>query len=300
MLTLNDLPPPVANKRGWPWTVESAAIPEAEWPRITIVTPSFNQGRFLEETIRSVLLQRYPNLEYFVIDGGSTDESVSVIERYAHHLDFCVSEKDRGQTHAINKGFARATGSILSWLNSDDVLLPGALHRLAKHAMAPHPEKSLWCGRSYRCDSDGEIFAFYIPPRRMSRWMLQVGSQLAQEATFFPKSLYDEVGPLDESLKFAMDYDFWVRCWQNGAKFIHLPYFVSVMRFHHSSKSMNLQAIFDSESAAIQHRFGGGRANGPILKLLAKLQYRYRTNLIRPLYRLVETIPDSIADVAAV
>ena len=134
--TLTELPPPPAGKSGWPWTVETPPVPLARpdgspWPRISIVTPSYNQGQFIEETIRSVLLQGYPDLEYIIIDGGSTDQSVEIIKKYEAWLTYSVSENDGGQSHAINKGFERATGVLLSWLNSDDVLLPDALAAVA-------------------------------------------------------------------------------------------------------------------------------------------------------------------------
>src|SRR5437868_3021326 len=133
---LRDLPPPPAGKTGWPWTQESPSVPPLtavgkSWPKISIVTPNYNYGAWLEETIRSVLLQGYPNLEYIVIDGASQDNSVAVIEKYAPYLDYWVSERDKGQTNAINKGFARSTGEIMGWLNSDDLLLPNALRNIA-------------------------------------------------------------------------------------------------------------------------------------------------------------------------
>src|SRR5213592_2149932 len=129
---LVDLPAPPWGKSGWPWTVESPQLTDTRpdgypWPRISIVTPSYNQGQFIEETIRSVLLQGYPNLEYIVIDGGSTDESIAILRKYEKWIAHWVSERDKGQSEAINKGFAQATGEIFAWLNSDDVYERGAI-----------------------------------------------------------------------------------------------------------------------------------------------------------------------------
>src|SRR5687767_13410040 len=125
-LTLKELPPPPSGKTGWPWTEQSPLLPAAmpdgrPWPRISIVTASYNQGLFIEETIRSILLQGYPNLEYVIMDGGSTDESVAIIKKYEQHLGFWVSEKDQGAADALRRGFEQVTGSILAYLNSDDV-----------------------------------------------------------------------------------------------------------------------------------------------------------------------------------
>ena len=131
---IDQLPAPPKGKKGWPWTVQTdlpkETMPNGEpWPRISLVTPSYNQGRYIEETIRSVLLQNYPNLEYVIIDGGSTDETLAILQKYEHWLTYWASEPDHGQSHAINKGFQRCTGTILNWLCSDDILLEESSER---------------------------------------------------------------------------------------------------------------------------------------------------------------------------
>ena len=144
-----DLPPPPPGKTGWPWTTKPPRLPALQpdgtpWPRISIVTPSYNQGQYIEETLRGVLLQGYPNLEYIVMDGGSTDGTVDILRKYAPWLAHWTSEPDRGQAHAINKGMASATGAIGAYLNSDDYYLPGALLYVAGSF------RRLWLGPAHR------------------------------------------------------------------------------------------------------------------------------------------------------
>src|SRR5271166_5725136 len=130
--TLAELPPPPSGKTGWPWTVETAQLPDTmpnghPWPCISIVTPSYNQGEYIEETIRSILLQGYPNVEYIIMDGGSTDGTVDTVQRYKRWLMHWESAPDLGQAHAINKGLQRCTGALFNWINSDDFLSRCAL-----------------------------------------------------------------------------------------------------------------------------------------------------------------------------
>lgn len=142
--TLEELHTSPQGKTSWPWTEESLQLPDAmpdgsPWPKISIVTPSFNQGQFIEETIRSVLLQGYPDLEYIIIDGGSTDISIDIIKKYQQWLKYWVSEPDRGQSHAINKGFSESTGQVFAWINSDDIYMPDIFQVVAKaHKENPH------------------------------------------------------------------------------------------------------------------------------------------------------------------
>jgi glycosyltransferase involved in cell wall biosynthesis len=185
--TLNTLPPPPASKTGWPWTEATPPLPPTmpdgrPWPRISIVTPSYNQGRFIEETIRSVLLQGYPNLEYIIIDGGSSDESVEIIRKYESWLTYWVSEPDRGQSHAINKGWNIATGEIRNWLCSDDILLTGVLEEIA-HAYSY--EKKMIVGNTVFIDVTKES-EFVMRPRLSSNYCeIYVDFQIAQPSAFF-------------------------------------------------------------------------------------------------------------------
>src|SRR5262249_52247597 len=146
-----DLPPPPGDKRGWPWTIEGPSLPQqisngSPWPRISIVTPSYNQGQFIEETIRSVVLQGYPNLEYIVMDGGSKDGTLNILRKYEDAIDFWISAPDKGQAAAINKGIATASGEILAWLNSDDTYELGVLSAVAK-TFQQHPDADVVSGR---------------------------------------------------------------------------------------------------------------------------------------------------------
>ena len=213
--TIQELPPPPEGKTGWPWTEGAPAIDidmnTIEWPKITIVTPSYNQGQFLEETLRSVILQGYPNLEYFVIDGGSTDESAEIIKKYEPWIDFWVSEKDRGQTHAINKGYERATGDVLNWLNSDDTYPPNSLLKVGQ-VFASHPDIVMCFGDSIAIDDDSN----YLRTKKMDKYWresLLLEHQMSQPSVFVHKEVLETLGLLDESLNYVMDGSYFLRVW---------------------------------------------------------------------------------------
>ena len=218
--TLSELPPPPSGKTGWPWTEESPLLPEQmpdgfQWPRISIVTPSYNQGQFIEETIRSVLLQGYPNLEYTIIDGGSTDNSVEIISKYEPYLAFWVSEPDRGQSHAINKGFERCSGDYLAWMNADDCYMPGALDRVFMQSKGDNFEFIYGCTYSGNSlenkqlkDRDGT--------REFSLKHLLLAFRgekyvIPSQSVFISKNLFQKVGLLDEDLYYCMDMDWFMR-----------------------------------------------------------------------------------------
>ena len=213
--TLSELPFPPPGKIGWPWTEESPQLPDtmpngSPWPRVSIVTPSYNQGQFIEETIRSVLLQGYPNLEYIIIDGRSTDNSVDIIHKYEQWLAYWVSEKDHGQGNAINKGFRKASGEIMAWLNSDDLYAKDCLNRIALHLDPSRPQ--LLCGASGFVDSSGNILPQVVSKHFSHEDILKrPWLTLSQPSVFWTRKLWELVGPLDESLYFTMDYELWLR-----------------------------------------------------------------------------------------
>jgi glycosyltransferase involved in cell wall biosynthesis len=177
-------------------------------PSISLVTPSLNQGKFIRATIESVLSQGYPNLDYHVRDGGSTDETLAVLREFESRVPF-VSEKDRGQADAINKGLAGATGEVLGYLNSDDVLRAGALSAVGE-AFAADPELLFLWGRASYLDEAGRVVSPYlVKPDAIAR--LADACFIAQPAAFFRRKVWDEIGPFDESLHHTMDYDYWLR-----------------------------------------------------------------------------------------
>ena len=222
-------------------------------PRITVVTPSYNQGKFIEQTIRSVLDQEYPNLEYIIIDGGSNDESVDVIRRYQKHLAYWVSEKDRGAADAISKGFARATGDIFAYLNSDDLYLPGTLHAIA--SVMRDPAISVAFGNMYWMDADGNT----IGERRQTRFTrlgyLFGGSDLMQPATFWRRDLYLKCGGIDSSYRFTFDTDLFFRFALQGARFQHVNKFLASFRIHPHSKSSNDEVICVAELQRLRQKY---------------------------------------------
>jgi glycosyltransferase involved in cell wall biosynthesis len=191
-------------------TPASDAPPDA--PAVSIVTPSFNQALFAEATLRSVLLQGYPRLEYIVMDGGSTDGAAEIIRKYEPWLASWRSEPDRGQSHAINKGLEVATGAVVGWLNTDDRLLPGALHGLAR-AVARAPDAAAWVGRGRTVTADGRTVYPQIPRGLTREGLADWGNagQLLQPACFFARKAVDRAGPIDERYHYAMDVEFWLR-----------------------------------------------------------------------------------------
>lgn len=209
---------PITNqKRGWPWDVQNSTMPPTTsdgfpLPRISIVTPSFNQVSYIEETIRSVLLQGYQNLEYIIIDGGSTDGSVEIIKKYEPWLTYWVSEKDRGQSHAINKGWQHGNGELVAWLNSDDYLEPGVLGRVASFFnQSKDLSPGIIYGRANIIDQGGNYLYSIGESFDLFRLFIELINPFPQPSVFITKEVLDRIGFLDESLHYSMDLDLFTR-----------------------------------------------------------------------------------------
>ena len=225
-------------------------------PLVSIITPSFNQGKFLEETLLSVLNQDYPNIEYIVIDGGSTDESLEVIKKYQHRLAYWVSEKDRGQTEAINKGFSHANGQILAWLNSDDTYTPGAV-REAVDFMTAHSEIGMVYGDLDFIDENGRVIGRFNAAQTDLPRLRRGYVHIPQPAAFFRAELWKKIGPLDPGFFFAMDYDLWVRL-AGISEFKYLPGRVwANFRLHSDGKTITADDRCWPEMLRVHYRDGG-------------------------------------------
>ena len=257
--TLKDLPPPPPGKTGWPWTEESPQLPDgmpdgSAWPRISIVTPSFNQGQFIEETIRSVLLQGYPELEYMIIDGGSTDQSVDIIRQYDRWITYWVSEPDRGQSNAINKGLKVSDGDIIAWINSDDTYYPEAYSavalRLYKGGRLSH--KIVFSNCDFIDEWGGFLYRFI--PEQFSRNKLKKyweGYFIPQPTVFLPGPVF-RANPLNESLTYVMDWDLWLRLSQRY-EYQYIDKTFAKFRNHGSSKWGTAKHHFIEEQKTTVH-----------------------------------------------
>jgi glycosyltransferase involved in cell wall biosynthesis len=256
-LHVSELPAPAAGKVGWPWTVESPPCPEtmpdaAEWPKISIVTPSYNQADFLEETIRSVLLQGYPSLEYFIIDGGSKDASVDIIKKYEPWLTGWVSEKDRGQSHAINKGFARCMGDLITFQNSDDFYLPGVFQDAALR-WAQDKTAGIVAGGFHYVDGfqirDTLVPALLPHPGPIDLVVTRDPWRLHQVSVFYARHALDAVGrSVREDLNYTMDREILYRVCRKYRALLS-PRAYGAFRWHHDGKSISNFLKADMEYA---------------------------------------------------
>lgn len=233
-------------------------------PVVSVVTPSFNQARFLEATIQSVLSQDYPRIEYIIVDGGSTDASVDIIKKYAPRLTWWTSEKDNGQTDAINKGLEHASGSILAWLNSDDTYEPGAVSA-AVRSLSENPDCGLIYGGANYIDEAGRVIGKFPSAQTDYRRLRRGYVHIPQQASFFRADLWRLLGPLDTSFYFAMDYDLWVRI-AARARVKYVAQTWASFRLHTAAKTIAADERCWPEMLRIHYRDGGAFISAMVAK----------------------------------
>ena len=244
--SLSELPSPPPGKIGWPWTEESPQLPDTmpdgrPWPRVSIVTPSYNQEQFIEETIRPVLLQGYPNLEYVITDGGSTDGTIEILRKYGDAI-FWLSEPDEGQSDAINKGLHMARGEILAYLNSDDTYMPGTISTAVAY-FQDNPDVDMVFGDCNIIDEHSSVQGLILTKEFDLTRLLRTDF-IPQPTVFFRRQVLDTVGFFDARLHYAMDYDLWLRvaCRQRIRR---IPCIMANFRLSHGSKSVSqLEGFF--------------------------------------------------------
>lgn len=281
-LTLQDLPSPPEGKTGWPWTEPTEIFPDkspdaSDWPRISIVTPSYNQGQFIEETIRSVLLQGYPNLEYIIIDGGSTDNSVEIIKRYEQYLTYWISESDRGQSHAINKGWGKCTGTYLAWINSDDCYLSHALSNTVKIFLEYNCD--FIYGTTYIGSSIEEkkiiegkgIRDFKL--KNLLKFFYSVDYIIPSQSVFITKSTLKHIGLLDENLHYCMDLDLFIRIRLANPIFYRNPEPICFYRIHDMAKTTIQNQSMRDEAIAIAKKYSHCLQRQDWQKILSLILY---------------------------
>ena len=284
---LNQLPPPPAGKTGWPWTEESEALPALQpdntpWPGISIVTPSYNQGKYLEETIRSVLLQNYPDLEYLIIDGGSSDETLKVIEKYKEFITYWVSEPDNGQSQAINKGFMKCTREFVNWICSDDLLCKDAFTKVAPIIAAK--KGILLLGSGYRIDEKSGIidrirsseindFNKLVDIRRFWR----AGNSIIQQSTLYPAEAIKKAGFLTESNYYTMDYELWGKLMIQGIPVFRTDVPVGMFRWYGGQKTSNQKNVTKNLIKTARQLILSNNNSGASVKITQMLSvYRYK------------------------
>jgi glycosyltransferase involved in cell wall biosynthesis len=229
----------------------------AKLPLVSIITPSFNQAQFLERTIQSVLDQDYPYIEYIIVDGGSTDGSLEIIQKHQGRLAWWVSEQDKGQTDAINKGFNRAHGEILAWLNSDDTYQPGAIGQAVKY-LIDHPEAAMVYAECNFIDEQDRVIGKFNAAQTDLRRLREGYVHIPQQTMFFRATYWKELGPLDPSFYFAMDYDLWTRI-AARAPIKYLPGKTwANFRIHTTSKTNVADERGWQEMLRVHYRDGGG------------------------------------------
>jgi len=252
-------------------------------PKVSIITPSFNQGQFLEASIRSVLEQDYPDIEYIIVDGGSTDNSVEIIQKYQDRLTWWISENDKGHADALNKGFSHATGQILAWLNSDDIYFPNAVSQ-AVSVLKTHSHVGMVYGDAELIDDAGLSAGQFGSKQTNYRQMLRGSVHIPQATTFFRADLWRQVGPLDLSLFYSFDYDLWVRL-AKVSQLLYVPKHWAKFRIHEAGKTIINDDRCYPDMLRVLEREGGSWFSWLRLRMIARkvlyawLPWKFRLRL---------------------
>jgi len=277
---LNKLPQ--STRKGWPWDIETDPniyTLKEQWPKITIVTPTYNQGKFIEETIRGVLLQNYPNLEYIVMDGGSTDNTKEILEKYAPWLSFYESTKDKGQGHAINKGFSLASGEIYGWINSDDFYMDQSFYTLASTFLKSKAD--VLYGDSLVLDENKNELSYekanFVTPK-----YLFVGGIIMQHSCFWKAAVHQ---PILEELHCAVDSELWFRLIPNK-KLKHVKFPLAVVRIQPDAKTQHDKFVekwkVDNILVAQLHQF---EKKIPFFKYIQSRFYPMEVKYVQRIYK---------------
>lgn len=262
---------------------------DSSLPLVSIVTPSFNQARYLEATIQSVLSQDYPRIQYIIVDGGSNDGTVDIIKKYESKLSWWVSEEDQGQTDAINKGFAQARGEILAWINSDDTYEPGAVSAAVRY-LREHPEVGMVYGDCNFINEDGRVIGKFGSAQTSYRLLRRGYAHIPQQTMFFRADLWRKVGPLDPTFYFAMDYDLWTRI-AARSEIKYVPQIGANFRLHTSGKTILADDRCWPEMIRVHYRDGGSFFSVIVAKY-------YIRKLVAPIWswrrrRMLKTEPNN-------
>lgn len=286
---LEELPPPPSGKTGWPWTQSFPLMPSHQpggspWPKVSIVTPSFNQAGFIEETIRSVLLQGYPNLEYLIIDGGSTDGSVDIIRKYEPWLAYWVSEQDRGQSHALNKGFRKTTGMVMAYLNSDDIYFPHTLELAVSYLLKSGSDLLIGCVEVIEDNGETTRPVMRVSPHvgpsihtfpifangRIERFFF------TQPSMFWTNTIWARTGEIDEQYHYVMDRQWCMRALAKDARVKTCEDTFARFTLHSGSKSQDYSHKFIDETARMYIQFSRTPGFHRVPCLMESLRARMR------------------------